>query len=349
MRHSRRAFLGAAATAALAGCLGDSGDSLDPDVEDVSLLLNWVPNGLHVPYYVADERGYYEDQGLELSSIEAGDGSDFAAQQVGLENQDLAITSADQILNVNSRELSPTCVGVMMQRGPVVLFTRRSQFGEEFTSPDQLEGLTVGSGPGMVRQMTQSYLETHGVFESVNYVDSGFDTVQQLLSGQIDAAGGVFGDVVDARLQSDATIDTVNVADDIPHYGHVIATNDSFMEDHSDAIRAFIRGTAEGAAWAYDNPDDATDILIEAESELEGTWESQRGSWGELSQNYMISDAVESEGWGWNEADPWQETHDVLESGGFLGGSVDPESVWTNEYIDTDYEYVGDFVDQIDR
>jgi len=345
MRQSRRSYLTgvtAAAVAGIAGCIGDSDDS---SPSEISLLLNCNPSGLHVPYYVASSRGYYDEEGLSVS-IEAGEGSDFSARQVGLGNNDLGITSSDQVININTRDVTPTAIGVIMQRSPVVVFTARSQFGSELTSADQLAGTTVGSGPGMVRLMTKSYLSEHDVMEEVEYVDSGFDTVQQLLTGEIDAAGGVFGDVVDARQQGE-TVNVLRVSQTIPSYGHVVASHDSFLDSNPEVARGFLRATARGAAWAHSNPDSATDVLVDAVPELEEVRTNQREKWVELASNYMLTDAVRENGWGLSQSEPWQQTYDLLSAAGSLGGDIDPDSVWTNEYLDTEYEYIGEYASQV--
>lgn len=355
MYRSRREFL---ATVGVVGAgaglfteVTDSKEAIgasppEPEIDSVSLLLNWRTSGLHVPYYAAAERGYYADAGLELEQIESGQGSDFSAKQVGMGNVEFGITSSDQLLNINSRELSPRCVSVVMQRSPVVVFAAREQFGTELTDPTQLQDRTIGSGPGMVRQMTRSYLDRHEVLDDVEYVDTGFDTVQQLLTGEIAAAGGVFSDVVDARHQG-YEIDTLAVAETIPSYGHVIASDAEFASKHPAAVRAFVRATARGAVWATRHPEAAIDILVDRQPELEQVRENQRDKWELLSTEYMLSDAVDKRGWGWSRSDPWKETHSVLAEGEFLDGQVDPETVWTNEYIDTEYEYIKNYADMV--
>lgn len=348
MGRKRREFLAAVGGASVSiGCVSDAGARLGTvaskqDIGSASLLLNWRPSGLHVPYYAALERGYYADEGLELQEVESGQGSDFSAKQAGLGNVEFAITSSDQLLNINTRELSPQCVGVVMQRSPVVVFAAREQFGAELTDPEQLQDRTVGSGPGMVRQMTQSYLERRGVRGDVKYVDTGMDTVQQLLSGQVDAAGGVFGDVVDARQQG-SEIDALSVHETIPSYGHVVATSEEYAADNPEAVRAFLRATARGAVWGSRNPEAAIDVLVDRQSELAEVRENQRAKWDMLRTDYMLSDAVRENGWGWSSPDPWAETYAVLDEGEFLDGELDPETVWTNEYVDTDDEYVRDY------
>ncbi|GAB7017188.1 ABC transporter substrate-binding protein [Halostagnicola bangensis] len=66
---------------ALAGCFGDDspGELLEPGTDSVGLLLNWQPGGLHVPYYVARDQGFYEEHGISVDQIERGQGSDFSA------------------------------------------------------------------------------------------------------------------------------------------------------------------------------------------------------------------------------------------------------------------------------
>lgn len=353
MKQPRREFLVVLGTTS-AGCLGSvrestsdtEGSDLDPDVEVASLLLNWRTSGLHAPYYAAAANGYYADEGLEVDDIESGEGSDFSAKQAGLGNVEFAVTSSDQLLNINTRGLSPRCVAVVMQRGPVVLFAARDHFGEELADPSQLGDATIGSGPGMVRQMTQSYLNHHDVLDAVEYVDTGYDTVQQLLTGKIDVAGGVFGDVVDARHQG-YEIDSLSVAETIPFYGHVLVTDEAFASDHPDAVRAFLRGTAHGAVWANRNPEEAVDVLVDAQPELEEVRENQRDKWDLMREEFMLSEAVSGHGWGWSQSEPWDRTYEILEAGDFLDGDVDPDAVWTNDYLDTDYEYIGEYADRI--
>ncbi|AGB37563.1 ABC transporter substrate-binding protein [Natronococcus occultus] len=354
MQNTRRGVLALGGGLVLSGCAGRLGGSEDGgtssndgvDVESVSLLLNWNLGGLHAPYVAAREEGFYADEGFADIEIESGDGSDFAANQAGLGNTEFAVSSGDQILTVNSNELSPRAVGIVMQRNPNVVFADREEFGE-LTDPEQLEDVTVGSGPGMVRTMTEAYLDHHGLLDTVEYVDAGFDTVQQLLAGEIDVAGGVFSDVVDARHQG-REIDVLETDEAVASYGHLIATDESFAEDHPETVEAFLRATARGAVWAARNPDAAIDHLVDVQPELAETRENQYDKWEQMYTEYMLSETVEREGWGASAPDPWRETHEVLADGDVLENEVDPDAVWTNDYLDAEDEYVSAFADRID-
>lgn len=79
---NRRDTLAVLASGMVAGCTTATTSS-GPSVTDVSLLLNWKPNGLHVPYYAAKSRGYYDEEGLNLTKIESGKGSHTRLQRMG--------------------------------------------------------------------------------------------------------------------------------------------------------------------------------------------------------------------------------------------------------------------------
>jgi len=342
-RRSVLASLGAGAAAVgTAGCLGTPGSEA-PD--RVSLLLNWNPNGLHVPYYAAKSEGFYEQEGVEVTEIRSGSGSDVSARQAGLSNTQFSVTSSDQVLLTAGGGVDVQSVGVMMQHSPNVVFTTREAFGDELEAPEQLAGTQIGTGPGMVRILTELYLDAVGVRDEVELVDTGYDTVQRLLAGEIDAAGGVFGDAVAAQYQG-ATVDRLNVADHVPAYGHVLATSPDYAEDNPETVRAFLRGTARGAAWATNNPEAGVDALVEANESLTEVREQQRESWETLANDHIVSSAVEEHGWGWSESEPWTTVADALDDAD-SGTPAGPGDVWTNEYLDTDDEYVGDYVSQI--
>lgn len=345
MRYTRRGILAALGASAVAGCSSGNPSgtgSTTSKPHRTKLLLNWKPSGLHVPYYAARERGYFEEQGLRLRSIETGQGSDFSAQQAGLGNKEFVVTSADQVLKVNSKGLDVLSVGIVMQRSPVVLFSTRETFGGKLQDVDQLAGKTVGTGPGMVRILSKLLLEDAGVLDDVELVDTGYDTVQQLLAGKIDAAGGVFGDAISAQAQ-DYTTDSIPVASAVPSYGHVIATSAEFAEKNPGVVRSFLRGTARGAAWAAGNPKAATGILVDADGALAETRSQQRQKWTTMADQFMVSETVRQQGWGIARGKPWTVTADALREADLLEGDVTPTEVWTNDYVDTDYEYIGSY------
>ena len=73
MRIKRTALPILILTLILAGCAGLDGTTPPPTMEDVTLMLDWVPNTNHTGIYVAQVNGYYEEAGLNVTIIEPGE------------------------------------------------------------------------------------------------------------------------------------------------------------------------------------------------------------------------------------------------------------------------------------
>ena len=198
----------------------------------------------------------------------------------------------------------------------------------------------------MVKILTKLLLERKGVLDSVELVNTGYDTVQKLLSGDVDAAGGVFGDAIAAEHQGQTTY-SIPVAETVPSYGHVLATAPAYAEENPDAVRAFLQATAKGTAYAMNNPEDGVDHLVEANPVLEESREQALDNWTRMAEGFVLSETVAEKGWGWSTETPWETTHEALADADLLGGTVDPTSVWTNEYLDADYQYIGSFQERV--
>jgi NitT/TauT family transport system substrate-binding protein len=133
----------------------------------------------------------------------------------------------------------------------------------------------------------------------------------------------------------------------VPSYGHVVATKGTFAQDHPETVRAFLRATARGAAWAANNPETATDHLVSAVPALSESRDRQRDKWALMNRDFVLSESVRERGWGWSRAAPWETMRDALADADLLGGDVTPDAVWTNDYLDTDSQYIGSYADLV--
>src|SRR5471030_2636402 len=88
----------------------------------VTVRLKWFNQAQFAGYYVAKEKGYYQEAGLEVS-IQPG-GPDFPAiQMVAGGNEQFGVTSADQILVARGKGVPVVAVAVLYRKSPFVLFS----------------------------------------------------------------------------------------------------------------------------------------------------------------------------------------------------------------------------------
>jgi len=112
--------------------------------EKVTLKLNWVPGGDHCFYYVAKEKGFYREKGLEVN-IERGQGSGDTLKRVELNTVDVGLADTGTLVVARSKGAKVKVIGMIYSKSPNGIKTWK---GSGITKPKDLEGHKVGVPPG---------------------------------------------------------------------------------------------------------------------------------------------------------------------------------------------------------
>src|SRR5216684_2413915 len=99
-----------------------------------SLRLDWKGGGQHAPFYLAKERGYYKDEGIDLDII-SGSGSSDVVKQVGSKAVEFGVADALVLVQAAEQRVPLTAVAAYYQRTPIVVLSPRSK---PVTDPQQL-------------------------------------------------------------------------------------------------------------------------------------------------------------------------------------------------------------------
>lgn len=348
----RRALrLGCGALAAgLGGCatLGGSADAERPPVEDVQVILNWKPNPTQAGYFVAKDRGYYEEEGLNVELV-PGQGGSFATKQVALGNYDFGLGSSAGVLQARASDLDVRSYAAAQQSSNAALYTVADVFGGELSEPAQLAGKRVAviSGSAKTRVFLDSMLTEAGVRDEVEFVSVGVEQqTANLLAGNVDAAMGIFGDGLALEMEGyDSSM--LLIGDHVPTVGRTIFARPSFADDHPGTVRALLRGTARGWARAANDPSGAEDVMIDAQPSLEQSRELGVRKIEFTARNLVETDAVERHGWGWQSSSDWSAVHDSLSGQDVLSSDLDVDAAWSNEHLDSDAAAVGDWAERV--
>src|SRR5262249_17871918 len=114
-----------------------------PRLEPVILLLDWFPDGYHAPFYVAREKGYFREAGLEVD-IKEGKGSGNVAQLVGTKNATFGVSEGAAEAKAIGQDVPVGVVAGVFRRSPLGLsYIRESGIN----APKDLEGKTYGTVP----------------------------------------------------------------------------------------------------------------------------------------------------------------------------------------------------------
>lgn len=317
----------------------------------VDFQLNWEPNGFQAPYFLARERGFYDDEDLDVRFVE-GHGSPFAAEQAGKDRREFALAGGSAVLSVRSQGVEPLAVAAVTQKTPAAVYTLRDVFGEPLERPEQLAGRTIAPSATKTRILTAQLLETTGIRDEVELLPVDEHThhrVQhKLLDGEVDAAVGVVTNGLELEREYDRTADELPIGDYLDIYGMTIVTSPAFAREHPDVVRSFLHATARGWAAATEDPAAAVDALVARNATLERTRDIEQAKFETAANDLQFTPHVRENGWGHQDAARWQTLADTLADTDLLDGPVDPGGAWTNEFLD-DRPAITAYAARIDR
>lgn len=367
-RMTRRDALAVAGTATvfgLAGCVGGTGGgsgggggsdegsgegsttNTPTESTDLSVILNWKPNATQAGYFVADRNGFYEEEGLNVDLV-SGQGGAFAAKQVGLGNQDIGLGTGVALLQARNRDLDIRSFAGA-QDSNAAIYTVEEQFGGTLSEPSQLAGKRIAVVAESAKTMTylQMLLEQEGIREDVELVNVGVEQqTSNLLSGNVDAAVGIFSDSLGLQRKG-YNASMLWLANYTPAIGRTVFAQPGYAAENPDAIRGFLRATARGWAWASNNPEGAMDRMVEARPSLSKSRDVGVLKMKYTAKNLVLTDTVREHGWGYQRADAWDRVVSSLTESDVIDAETTTDGVWTNEYLDTDTEYVGNYAAQV--
>ncbi len=123
---------------ALAALLAASGSASAQ--EKFTFALNWFAVGDHAAYWVALEKGYYKDKGLDVT-LENSKGSGDSIAKVDTGRADAGLADAAVVIASTARGTTVKTVGMVFDKTPLNIFSLKSK---PLTKPKDLEGRPSG-------------------------------------------------------------------------------------------------------------------------------------------------------------------------------------------------------------
>lgn len=325
---TRRGFMtaaGAACALAGAGALTGCGEkapagsapakaSDDSKLKKVTFALDWTPNTNHTGLYVARERGYYKDAGIDLEIVQGPeDGADALVAsgdaQFGVSFQD---TMASYVSGKD--QLPVTAVASIIQHNTSGIISMKDK---GITSPAKMCGHTYATWEMPIEQgVIQRCVENDGGdFSQVKMVPSTVtDEVTALKEDQVDSIWIYWAWAGEkcklAKLDTNyfAFADIEPVFD---FYTPVIIANNDFIKSDEATVKAFVDATRKGYKDCIEDPDVAAEILLKAAPELES--ELVHASQNYLAEQYQ----ADAEDWGVIDPKRWDAFFEWVSDQGF--------------------------------
>jgi ABC-type nitrate/sulfonate/bicarbonate transport system substrate-binding protein len=309
LRRARTAFdVGkSAGDGAPDGSVADESDadSADATGRELTVGLNWTPNGLHLPLFAAAGRGEYADRDLSVAFGEyRGSSASLAAVVSGA--ADVGVAGAVSLIRARHRGEPVVPLALLFQRAMTVLYAERDRFEGGLETVEQLRGCRVGmpveSEAGLLGRL---FLTQSGVLADVEIVDLAGEERLALRSDEADAVTGSFSDPRELR-ETGVPTDSLRVADQFPIYGPSLVATEESLRRRGDPLSSFLAATAAGWAAATRRPYDVPTPHERAFGEAE------RRTFESAVEEFGVNDAVRERGWGWQDRETWERLETAL-------------------------------------
>jgi ABC-type nitrate/sulfonate/bicarbonate transport system substrate-binding protein len=303
----------------------------ETEVKSVVFMAGFKPqaNLPFVAVYVAQEKGYFAEQKLEVD-IKHSTGEHLNLLMSG----DVDFTTADANSVLKRRvdlELPIVAVALFGQRGQQA-FVSLGESGIQ--TPNDWEGKTFGYKISVPPDYL-AILEANGVDRSkIQEVRVGFDP-RILTEKQVDILA-VFKSNEPDTLRGLGFEVTVFDASDygVPTLGLTYITRQDMVDENSDTVQRFVKATMKGLEFAFANTEETLDIIMKfADKENR---EHQRFMLQTEIAN-AASPITDTNGLGWMTAQQWQEFQDSLLQYGALEGSTDVNLAFTDQFLEDIY------------
>ena len=257
---------------------------------DVTLQLKWVTQAQFAGYYVAQDKGFYEEEGLDVT-IKPG-GPDIAPAQV------IAGGGADVVLDwmpsaLASRENGLALVNIAQPfKSSGMMLTCRKDAG--IASPADFAGKTLGvwffgNEYPFLSWMSKLGLATDGSDGGVTVLKQGFN-VDPILQGQAACVSTMtyneYWQIIDAGLSPDDLVVFKYEDQGVATLEDGMYVLEENLRDPAfvDKMTRFVRASMKGWKWAEENPTEAALIVLDNDATGAQTEEHQIRMMGEVAK-----------------------------------------------------------------
>lgn len=252
--------------AGLSGGLQPEAHAQTKPLTKVTFSLDFIPLGRHAPWYVALAKGYYKDEGLDVSIIPA-QGTAQSIQSLESNVAQFAFSDVAALVQARARGASTAeAVAVNYQKAPYAIFSLNP--GANVTQPAQLKGLEVASGAGsFTPKIIQGFMKEKGLDpDSLKFtmVDPSA-RVGLLLSGKVPAIENFIlaQPGIEKSLSPGTKLATLLLADDgLQLYSNAILVRGAYAHENPAVVRGFVRASLRGWKDALANPGEAADLEL---------------------------------------------------------------------------------------
>jgi NitT/TauT family transport system substrate-binding protein len=286
-----------------------------PSLKKATFIPQWAPQAQFAGYYVAYGKGFYKNNGIDLTLLQGGPGritSDFLVKgkvdfaTMWLSNGIRMRASGDEIVNIAQ----------IIQRSALLLVAKRSS---NIRTPQDMNGRKVSLWGGDFQVQPKAFFKKYNL--RVKVIPQSF-SVNLFLRGGVDVASAMWYNEYHTILN--AGLDPEELT---PFFFYEYGLN--FPEDglytlkktlrkDPDLSRAFVRASLEGWVYAFSHPQESLDIVIKFMGQAKAPVNRTHQMWMLRSMKDLILPPDQSDSFGILQPSDYQRVAQELKESGFI-------------------------------
>lgn len=307
----------------LVGCK----EKFEPEVMTrVKLPVGYIPNVQFAPLYVAIEKGFYTENGIQVD-IDYSMENDNTVLTATNEIQ-FAIISGEQVLMARAQEMPVVYVMAWYQQYPVGIAAKTSS---GIKSLADLRGKKLGL-PGLYGASyigAVAMLHSAGLMESDLTLDSiGYNQVEVLTEDKDDAVVVYIANEPAQLEKMGEDIVLFKTSDSVQLVGNGLITNEKTLNDNPALVAKMVVATLKGIQYTAEHPDEAYEICKKYVTDLD---ESDRDLQMQVLKNSI--ELWKGEKMGYSNLQAWENMQSILLEMGLMPKEVDLSYAFTNEFV----------------
>lgn len=294
----------------------------------VTVMLDWTPNTNHTGLYVAKDKGYFTEQGLDVKIVQpSSDGS--VEQLVATGKVDFGVSQQEQVTTARANDLPLLSIAAILQHNTSGFASLASK---NIHSAKDFEGKTYG-GWGLPSEdaILKALMDKeHADFNKLKMINIGEADQLTSLSRDIDLTWIFYGWTGIEAEQRKMDLNMIWLKDVDPaldYYTPVLVTSEKMAKEKPELVSKFMTAVSAGYDYAIKNPSAAADILIKNAPEANPDLIKASQAW--LSPKYQ----ADAPRWGEQKTEVWQRYAQWLVDRKLLPKMIDPAKAFSNDFL----------------
>jgi NitT/TauT family transport system substrate-binding protein len=291
--------------------------------------------GNYAPFYVGRDKGFFKEEGIEVTEIRMGRGSADTSQRIGQGTSEFGFADLPTALAVRSQGAPVKAIVATNVVSPLAMLSLKER--APLKKPKDLEGQSIAVTPALsTYYFFRAFASANGVdLSKVTEVSAAPPYEPLLLAGRVTALPGYIDAEIPILAAHAGGYDKLDILRGEEYgykaFGTGVITSDKIINEQPKLVERFVRAYLKAFKFTIDKPQEAADVLMAVDAKLD-----RNVLLAQLDADIKHTFTNASTGkcvLGYMDPDRWQSTLDVLVTQKVISNAPKLEDVYTNKFV----------------